>query len=307
MSLPPRGPIVATGEDLPKGQSLQARLVIVQIAPGDVCISRLSDAQAAAENGKYALAMAAYVQRLARLADAGGLASYLEARRRQLRAEAISGAHTRMPDNIASLMVGAEEFLNFAVEVGAVTNSEMANLRAQAWEALNEQATAQMSLASGSDPASRFIALIAGNVSAKRANIAGTNGQAPINATALGWDYKGSGQHETMVANGPVIGWIDGDDLYLEAEAEAAMACAKTFAREQGNELPFTDKRIHKSLQEAGQLKTSEVDRNTVRKTLDGRRRYVLHLSAKTVLGIEPPSNEVPQKPVTQVDEDISF
>jgi hypothetical protein len=305
LSLPPRGPIVATGEDLPKGQSLQARLVIVQIAPGDVCISRLSDAQAAAENGKYALAMAAYVQRLARLADAGGLASYLEARRRQLRAEAISGAHTRMPDNIASLMVGAEEFLNFAVEVGAVTNSEMANLRAQAWEALNEQATAQMSLASGSDPASRFIALIAGNVSAKRANIAGTNGQAPINATALGWDYKGSGQHETMVANGPVIGWIDGDDLYLEAEA--AMACAKTFAREQGNELPFTDKRIHKSLQEAGQLKTSEVDRNTVRKTLDGRRRYVLHLSAKTVLGIEPPSNEVPQKPVTQVDEDISF
>ena len=89
--------------------------------------------------------------------------------------------------------------------------------------------------------------------------------------------------------------------------AESAMACAKTFAREQGNELPFTDKRIHKSLQEAGQLKTSEVDRNTVRKTLDGRRRYVLHLSAKTVLGIEPPSNEVPQKPVTQVDEDIPF
>ncbi|MFP6868444.1 MAG: hypothetical protein VCE91_03705 [Nitrospinota bacterium] len=210
-----------------------------------------------------------------------------------------------MPDNIASLMVGAEEFLNFAVEVGAITNSEMANLRAQAWEALNEQATAQMSLASGTDPASRFIALIAGNVSAKRANIAGTNGQAPINATALGWNYKGSGEHQTMVANGPVIGWIEGDDLYLEAEA--AMACAKTFAREQGNKLPFSDRRIQKSLQEAGQLKTSEVDRNTARKTLDGRRRYVLHLSAESVLGIAPPSNEVPQKPVTQVDEDIPF
>ena len=108
-----------------------------------------------------------------------------------------------------------------------------------------------------------------------------------------------------MVANGPVIGWIEGDDLYLEAEA--AMACAKTFAREQGNELPFTDRRIQKSLQEAGLLKTSEVDRNTARKTLDGRRRYVLHLSAESVLGIAPPSNEVPQKPVTQVDEDIPF
>ncbi len=59
--------------------------------------------------------------------------------------------------------------------------------------------------------------------------------------------------------------------------------------------------------QEAGLLKTSDVDRNTVRKTLDGRRRYVLHLSAKTVLGIDPPSNEVSQKLVSQVDEDTPF
>ena len=68
--------------------------------------------QAAAENGKYALAMAAYVQRLARLADADGLSSRLEARRRQLRADAISGAHTRMPTNIASLTV-TEEWVRF--------------------------------------------------------------------------------------------------------------------------------------------------------------------------------------------------
>jgi len=210
-----------------------------------------------------------------------------------------------MPDNIASLMVGAEEFLKFAVEVGAITDSKMANLRARAWEALNEQATAQMSLASGSDPASRFIALIAGIVSAKRAHIAGTNGLAPINATALGWDYKGSGQYGTMVGNGLVIGWINGDNLYLEAEA--AMACAKTFAREQGNELPFTDRRIQKSLQEAGLLESSEPERNTVRKTLDGRRRYVLHMSAESVLGIDPRSNAVRPNPESQIDEDIPF
>ena len=108
-----------------------------------------------------------------------------------------------------------------------------------------------------------------------------------------------------MVANGPVIGWIDKDDLYLEAET--AMACAKVLAREQGNELPFTDRRIQKSLQEAGLLKSSEPERNTVRKTLHGRRRYVLHMSAETVLGIDPRSNAVPPKLVRQIDEDTPF
>ena len=67
-------------------------------------------------------------------------------------------------------------------------------------------------------------------------------------------------------------------------------------AREQGNELPFTDRRIQKSLQEAGLLKSSESERNTVRKTLDGRRRYVLHMSSERVLGIDLVSNAPPLK-----------
>jgi hypothetical protein len=149
------------------------------------------------------------------------------------------------------------------------------------------------------------VALIAAAVSAKRANIAGTNGLEPGDATALGWDYRGSGEHRHLAANGPVIGWIEGDELYLEAEA--AMACAKHLAREQGNELPFTDRRIQKSLQEAGLLKSSEPERNTVRKTLDGRRRYVLHMSAESGLGIDPRSNAVRPDAESQIDEDIPF
>ena len=292
-SLPPRGLIVATGEDMPKGQSLQARMVLVQIAPGDVCIPLLSEAQATAENGMYALAMAAFVQRLARLADAGKLSSRLDARCKELRAEAIKGSHTRTPDNIASLMVGVEEFLDFSAEAGAIADAELTELRASAWESLNEQAKMQVNLVAGTDPASRFVLLIAAAVSAKRANIAATNGLEPRDATALGWDCRGSGEQLYMAANGPVIGWIEDDELYLEAEV--AMACVKHLARDQGNELAFTDRRIQKSLQEAGLLKSSEPERNTVRKTLDGRRRYVLHMSSERVLGIESSSKAAPQ------------
>ena len=304
-SLPPRGLILATGEDMPKGQSLQARLVFVQIAPGDVNVARLTSAQACAESGDYALVMAAFTQRLARLADAGKLSSRLDARRKELRAEAIKGSHTRTPDNIASLMVGVEEFLDFSFESGAIDDVELTELRSSAWEALNEQANMQVNLVSGTDPASRFVALIAAAVSAKQAHIAATHCDEPKYATALGWDYRGSGEHRYLAPNGPAIGWIEDDDLYLEAEA--AMACAKRLAREQGNELPFTDRRIQKSLQEAGLLKSSEPERNTLRKTLDGRRRYVLHMSADSVLGIDPRSNAVRPDAESQIDEDVPF
>jgi hypothetical protein len=210
-----------------------------------------------------------------------------------------------MPENIASLMVGVEEFLDFSVEAGAITEAERSQLRASAWAALSEQANMQVSQVAGTDPASRFVSLIAAAVSAKSANIAGTDGGAPVCATALGWDHRGSGDQTYFAANGPTIGWIEDDDLYLEPET--AMACAKRLAREQGTELPFSDRRIQKALQEAGLLKSSEPQRNTVRKMLHERRRYVLHLSAQTVLGIDPRSNASPPNPGGQIDEDTPF
>jgi hypothetical protein len=304
-SLPPRGLIVATGEDLPRGQSLQARLVVVQIAPGEINISQLTEAQASAEIGTYAQVMAAFTQRLARLADAGKLHSRLDARRKELRAEAIKGSHTRMPDNIASLMVGVEEFLDFAAENGAIAETERSELQASAWAALSKQANMQASQVAGTDPASRFVSLIAAAVSAKSAHIARIIGGAPVRATALGWDHRGSGSHTHLLANGPTIGWIEGDDLYLEPET--AMACAKRLAREQGNELPFSNGRIQKGLQEAGLLKSTEPGRNTVRKTLHVGRKYFLHLSAETVFGIDTSSNATPPNPVELNDEDLPF
>jgi hypothetical protein len=304
-SLPPRGLIVATGEDLPRGQSLQARLVVVQIATGDIDVPRLTEAQTSGENGTYALVMAAFTQRLARLADAGGLSGRLDTRRKELRAEAIRGNHTRMPDNIASLMVGVEEFLNYSLEAGAISKRERTQLLSGAWVALSKQANMQASQVAGTDPASRFVSLIAATVSAKSAHIEGIKGVTPVCATALGWDHRGSGHQTYLSANGPTIGWIEGDDLYLEPET--AMACAKRLAREQGNELPFSDRRIHKALHEAGLLKSTEPDRNTVRKQTHVGRKYLLHLSAETVFGFSPSSNASPPNPVELNDEDLPF
>src|ERR1700730_17549082 len=58
---PPRGLILSTGEEVPAGQSLRARLVVVEVRPRDVNLERLGDAQEAANQGLYAQAMAGYV------------------------------------------------------------------------------------------------------------------------------------------------------------------------------------------------------------------------------------------------------
>ena len=59
---PPRGLILSTGEDVPRGQSLVARLLTVEVAHGDVDVARLTECQDVAARGAYAAALAAFVQ-----------------------------------------------------------------------------------------------------------------------------------------------------------------------------------------------------------------------------------------------------
>src|SRR5205085_11835589 len=51
---PPRGLIVSTGEDLPRGQSLRSRVLVVEVGRTDVDWGKLSDCQANAGAGRLA-------------------------------------------------------------------------------------------------------------------------------------------------------------------------------------------------------------------------------------------------------------
>jgi hypothetical protein len=78
---------------------------------------------------------------------------------------------------------------------------------------------------------------------------------------------------------GKRVGWIDGDDLYLEPDA--AHAEAQKLAMEQGDSLPVTPQTLRRRLREKGLLRTTDERRQklTVRRTLQDERREVLHLS----------------------------
>ncbi|MGE5620090.1 MAG: hypothetical protein ACM3US_12635 [Sphingomonadaceae bacterium] len=55
---PPRGLLLSTGEDSPRGQSLRARLLILELDPGDIDWARVGICQSHAADGVYARSLA---------------------------------------------------------------------------------------------------------------------------------------------------------------------------------------------------------------------------------------------------------
>jgi hypothetical protein len=228
--------------------------------------------------GRYAVALAAYVR---------WLAPRLEELRRQmpgqlaaLREQATaSGQHRRTPAIVADLALGLELFTQFATEVKALTQKQADALRQRCWQALGEAAAAQAVLQSHGEPAQRFLDLLGAAIRAGKVHLAGPDGQSPANPAGLGWREEGG----AWAVSGDRVGWLDGADLYLEPEA--AYAAAERMAEAAHEPLGIGVKARHKRLHERGHLVSTDRTRGrlTVRKTLEGHVRAVLRIRAGVV------------------------
>src|SRR5262249_25124687 len=63
---PPRGSLLGTGEDVPRAESVRARLFGLEIGQGEVNLIKLTTCQKDAIEGKYAGAMAGFIKYVAR-------------------------------------------------------------------------------------------------------------------------------------------------------------------------------------------------------------------------------------------------
>jgi hypothetical protein len=97
----------------------------------------------------------------------------------------------------------------------------------------------------------------------------------------------GSGSGHYSTPQGARIGWIEGEDLYLQHEA--AYQVAQRLGQDSGEGLYIGSATLKKRLKEKGLLKSmgSNGKRLLVRKTLDGARRWVLHLESRALLPME--------------------
>jgi len=225
---PPRAMVLSTGEDVPRGQSLRARVLVVEVpsnGPGAVDWAALTTCQADGTAGLYSQAMAGFVRWLA--PQYGDIRHNLRAEITTLREQAYqSHQHRRTPDIMANLAVGLQHFLNYAQQVGALDQVKADALWHRCWSALGESAAAQQEHQADSDPVRRFLELLAAAVSSGRAHLSDCEGERPKQPTAWGWrevevgtgdyirtDWRPQGNH---------IGWLEGEHIYLQADSAYA-------------------------------------------------------------------------------------
>ena len=268
---PSRALIISTGEEIPRGQSLRARMAVVQVRPDDVDPYLLSLAQEAAAEGVFARVTSAYVRHLAEagLPDVAGEIV-------RLRSE-IEAAHRRTPEIVANFQIGWDRFLQFAVEYAGLSRDEGDALRSMGHEALLTMVVEQELHQQSEDPARRAILLLESALASGAAHVAGANGDCPGNQRAWGW--RKADVVVGWMPQGDRVGWTKDGHLYVESEAFYTLV--QRLAIQRGTSLGLTPETLHKRLHEGGYLLSRDATRNTltIRKVLGGRRRNVLHLN----------------------------
>jgi hypothetical protein len=286
---PPRALILSTGEDIPRGHSIRARLLMLELARGSIKSNQLSSCQMAALSGRYAQNMSAFIQWLAARYDEA--LAIFERRLTELRLNGLrNAAHARTPEIIANLQAAFEQYLEFAEAVGVVSDAERAHLEERCWEALGEAAAAQAKHHLAIEPTARFLDTLRALLASGRVHCSSRRGNEPDRLPgSCGWRRDHSGH---WVPRGDCIGWVEGDDLYLEPVV--CYRVVQTALRDSGESLSLTDQVLRKRLHEKGLLASVESGRETltIRKSIGGCSRRVLHL-ARAVLLPEDPENEI--------------
>jgi len=277
---PPRGLILSTGEDVPRGSSLRSRMLVVEVSKGDVVSDHLTVCQRDAAVGLYAQALAGFVRWLA--PQYGELCSRLRQEQVGLREKAAKAEqHARTPALMASMGIGLRYTVDFAVAVGAVSEEEAADISRRGWAALRHAAEEQEAYIATAEPAGYFLRLISSAVASGRAHLASRTGGPPTDAGAWGWRTleKVDGGDGVPMPQGRRIGWLDGEHIHLGSHA--AFAEAQRLAVEQGETLTTTlnttlkrmhDRNLIQADTSAGKI------RYTFRRKLEGQTRSVVLL-----------------------------
>jgi hypothetical protein len=303
----PRGVIVSTGEDIPRGASLRARFLTEEVGPGDIDVERLSAAQAHASAGDFAQVTAAFVRWLAPRLDAvrARLPERVAALRETFGRE---GRHRRVPALAADLFIGVETFVEFCRDEGFLSHEAGTALLSRSRAALSEAVTAQEREQKAADPARRFLVLLRSAITSGSAYLTTDKGQMPESPEAWGWhvvsvEEAPDGERTRWMPQGVHVGWVCGGDVYLETEA--AMKGAQAVGNATGDPISLLAPTLAKRLRDAGLLASTDPDgvHIEVRRRLSGSRKRVLHLAAETMM----PQGDVAPGGEAEPDEQREF
>ena len=276
---PPRGMILSTDEDIPKGHSIKARTLILELEPGALNWPLLTQAQAQASAGIYAAAMSGFIAWLAK--DYKSRMAAFRADHERYRTELQSTGHKRTVDAGAQLLATYRTLLTFALEVEALTEPEHLALWRRIEAGIQAALEPQAALQAQSDPVARFSELLGGLLVSGRAHVADAE-TSRYPGEGWGWGEYPTSLGREFRPEGARIGWVDDSGLYLEPSV--TYAALQSFARDQGDSVPVTERTLWKRLAEREIVTPAEDGHTTIKRTFTGAGRVrVLYIPTSTL------------------------
>lgn len=272
----PRGIIMSTGEDTPEGHSVRARMLIMELSPGDIKPDMLSLCQK--QRKLYPAAIKAVIQNLCKKPHD------LTPEAERIRNENIETGHTRTPPMIGRLIATADYVIGFAKHKGWIGEAMAKSLRAEMHESIVKAGKQQITYLETADPVEIFMAALRQVMGANQAHIRTLSGGIPRKPTIVGWTEESiDNEMPRFKSHGPCIGWVDWDKDEMYVDVNAGYNVVRKIA---GQELAMTKQTLFKRMKDAGVLLRIDEgrQRNSVRMTAEGHPRQVLCLSASSVM-----------------------
>lgn len=290
----PRGLVVVTGEEFPRGASLNARFLIVEMRRAEVDLVLLSHLQLLASRGDLAAAMAAFAQWLApRITDLKkSLPLLMKDLRDKARDEKLAqGCNDRAYEILALMNTAASVFIDFAYESGAINNLKAGELSQYIEEVTRQLVRAQSQFQRQTDEVERFKALLRGCFSAGECHVSHHENAGPPDAHPFTWGWRKPGEDISLslIGQGQPIGYIHQAKNELWLEPEGLFKTIQRFASAQNDPLLIQKATLWKRLLERGLLLEHETDKKSgtkrpdVKKGMKGKRVRVLVFNTNVV------------------------
>ncbi len=288
-----RSMTIATGEDLPKGQSLLGRLLVLEMARTDVDDNQLTKLQQAAGSGKFAGITSAYLQWLAGRMDQlkTDFPKFVQQYRDAAVRDGLATSHPRAPELWANMYAGAETFLDFLQDANAISSERanvlMADFESGLKQAFSEQAAYQQD----QDEIERFLQLLRSALSSGNGHVVTATKQGPPITRPYSWGWRSSGKDlngdDEYKQMGDTVGWYaepkDNRPAEVWLEPNTTFKVVQEFARRQGDSFLISPASLWRRMSERGLLLKVEANQTTVKRVVAGRSVRVLTLSAELV------------------------
>lgn len=270
----PRGLTLSTGEDLPRGLSLQSRVLMLRLPKGVTDWSIVSQLQSDRRAGVLASLLSAFLVWAAPHREE--LLDAMKAAGEEMRLRWV-GRKGRTADITSNLYAIWAALRPFAFEMGLSKDSELDRIQRRLIQALEGLMTAQDEHLEASDPAEQFRTLLFNALLAGRGHLLMAKGD------DIPPEFRAFVRGQEEQIHGDCVGYLhpEGGEVWLNPGV--AYSLASELARRNGISMGLSESQLWRRLSEKGWVVHQEVNRNKAKRTIPGGGRasfVVLKLKA---------------------------